>query len=169
MESTNVGLSSPWETFGKKLRVFFEHDDEINVTPIDTTDDNYTIAIQSANSLKLYALSKLIAPEYSFGNVVLKVEFETIVDPEKDFANLIYSTAFAGNDYFRYMIKDKDEVSGETRNYAIFAKDVIQFFNDDLSDYYRNFNGLVQDVARTLFTNQSAEVGDVYYTTENKH
>ena len=29
---------------------------------------------------------------------------------------------------------------------AVFTKSVIQFFNDDMSDYYRNFNGVTADV-----------------------
>ena len=35
-------------------------------------------------------------------------------------------------------------------NYCIFKKEVIQFWNDNLSDYRGNYNGLASDIAKEI-------------------
>ena len=47
--------------------------------------------------------------------------------------------------------------------YVIFAKEIIQFFNDDLSDIYGNANFIVADLAR-----ERCNIGqNMYFCTAN--
>ena len=62
--------------------------------------------------------------------------------------------ALAGNTYFDSVLTTKNPFGG-SRAYAIFAPKVIQFFNDDLSDAYSNFNDVAGQVFNTVFALES--------------
>lgn len=60
----------------------------------------------------------------------------------------VYQTAFKGNSIFEKTVstlKGFNEI-----DYCVFKKEVIQFWNDDLSDYLVNYSGLVSNIAREI-------------------
>ena len=43
------------------------------------------------------------------------------------------------------------DVTGTHNGYVVFEPEIIQFYDDNLSDYHRNWSGLAQNIARELF------------------
>ena len=147
-----VGLSSPWATCAKKIMAMFKDDEEITVKFDET---NYIVYIESVNTYKIDALMKLFKPSITFGNVTLKIEPKVINgDARKTLATRL-KTAFSGNPIVSQIIEAPNPF-GDEELYLLFKKEVIQFPNDDTSDYYGNFNGLAEDFARELFKNDVA-------------
>lgn len=70
-----------------------------------------------------------------------------------------YETAFSGNSIFSKVVSAS--IMGLDLGYCIFSSEIVQFWNDDLSDYYGNFNGLAEDIAREVLKETS-----VFFCTE---
>ena len=43
------------------------------------------------------------------------------------------------------------DFAGTHLGFVLFKPEVIQFLDDDTSDYYGNWNGLAEDIAREIF------------------
>lgn len=150
-ENTWVKLSAPWYTIHRELKALFKNDPEVKVSPLDkdTKEENgkYYIYISSNNYEKLCAIEKVIKSDYDFGNVHVYVKF-TCENKAEDWEQVL-KTAFAGNTAVN-AIKEVLDLFDEYYC-VIFEDKVIQFYNDDTSDYFRNWNGLYTDVAKDLF------------------
>ena len=147
MENTTektVALSSPWMTYYNKLVALFNDDPELNVL---WKEEEKTIIIESINTFKIMALEKLLAPTVAFGNVTVTVKC-LVKDGAEESLSAVFKTAFAGNPHFSKVI-DATVVAVE-ETFVLFKPEVIQFFNDDTSDYYSNWNGLSEDIMRDV-------------------
>lgn len=145
-----ASIQAPWVTYHNYVKAMFGRDEEINIHDIEKAADGYKFIISSTNSDKLSAISSIFRSTiFEFGNVKLHIDFRVENDEEYDVEDL-YNTAFEGNPVFDEVIVGSVP-SGEAVYYVMFAKEVIQFFNDDLSDPYGNYNGLAEDIARDLF------------------
>jgi len=150
LKNNVVGLQSPWVTTYNKIKALFERDDDLEITGITNDGEGvYTFSIISANSTKLNSIERILKNEFVFGNVKLVVKFvyENKVDAvtAADFKN-----AFNGNNVLR-KVETVDTVLANDVNYVIFSKEIVQFFNDDIGDYFGNYNGLFEDIARECF------------------
>lgn len=138
-------LSPPWNTFVSELKALFGEDPDIE---IQYEDGDYEVKLYVAGDAKADALAQLIPAERVYGNVVLKV---TIVPANKngiDEASLI-EAAFKGNPVLKEMLRLKTPF-GEY-DYAVFRKQVVQFFNDDMTDPHGNKSTLYEDIAKDVF------------------
>lgn len=156
----NLGLQAPWVTFAEEVKEFFKEDPDIK---IEYKDDNpYEIKLFVEDSEKADALMKLIPAVRMFGNITFKV---TIIpadeDEQPDVADL-FEKAFAGNPVLSFVVNQDDPAVGPTATYVVFANKVVQFYNDDLSDYYRNKSTLYQEIASDVF----GDVRGVYFNTD---
>ena len=155
---TNVGIQSPWVTTYGKIRALFENDSDLKISKLSGDHEGvYTFAITSGNVTKLTAIEKILKKEFVFGNVTLQVKFiyDDPVDDQitaNDFRN-----AFNGNTIVRD-VKTVKNPFGTEQTFVMFGKDVIQFYNDDISDLYGNFNGLSEDIAREVFNPTDASI-----------
>ena len=48
-------------------------------------------------------------------------------------------------------IKDVVDLTGTRHGFVCFKPQVVQFFDDDISDFNGNWSGLAQDIAREVF------------------
>lgn len=147
MENTkeqNVDISSPWMTYYKKLVALFNDDPELEVK---WNEDEKSVIIESTNTFKILALEKLLDPSITFGNVTITVKC-LVKNGSEDSAAAIFKTAFAGNPHFSKVIETTITAIDET--FVLFKPEVIQFFNDDITDYYGNWNGLAEDITRDV-------------------
>jgi len=147
MENTKekeVGISSPWMTYYKKLVALFNDDPDLEVL---WDDDTKTVTIESINTFKIMALEKLLDPTVTFGNVTITVKC-LVKNGSEDTAATLFRTAFAGNPHFSKVVETTITAIDET--FVLFKPEVIQFFNDDLTDYYGNWNGLAEDITRDV-------------------
>lgn len=152
---SNLKLLSPCQEFNNKVRALFAGDKDIEVSEIykpDEGDESYfAFDIMVRNHKKFMALNSVVPPVVVFGNLslgicVLDIENEQV---ETDPAQL-FIAIFEGNPHIKD-VKQAIDVAGLTHAYVRFKPEVIQFFNDDLSDFDRNWSGLAQDIARDLF------------------
>lgn len=144
VEKTNVELSPPWITAYKKLETLFGVDPEIDVK---YDDDTKTVILESINTYKIAALEKIMIPTMAFGNITLTIKC-LVKDGAEENISALFKTAFAGNPHFSQVI-DAQTPYGE-QPYVLFKKEVLQFYNDDTSDYYGNWNGLSEDILREV-------------------
>ena len=147
-DEKKVGISAPWWTTYKKIKAIFEKDPEIEVSELvegDAEGNNgyYFVTLSSDNKAKLEAIANLIKDEFKYGNVTLTVQYYYSGSEEIDLST--FDTAFKGNPLY---VQSYDAGMGFT--YAIFAKEIIQFFNDDLTDAYGNYNAIAADVISDL-------------------
>lgn len=154
----NLNLSSPWVIYTKKIQKLFEADKAIHFEYINTPPE---LKIFVDDARKADALSKLIPTEKTFGNVILKI---TVIpaDTNEDRVTLI-KAVFEDNPIVDH-IRKVDLVGGGTATYVSFAKEVVQFFDDDLSDENGYCSTLYQELAKDVF----GEKGEVYFCTALK-
>lgn len=153
-----LNLIAPWVEHYRKINAFFKRDPEVNVI---YDDKDRTIKLYVANANKAAALENLLIDELTFGAVTLSIE---VIPPnESDKVTIprnIFSVAFEENP----IITDIITVSGVMTNsitYVVFAKEVVQYFNDDLSDYAGNRSTLYEILAKEIFR----KMDGIYYCT----
>ena len=150
--ATNVGLRSPWVLHSRKLWAMFRRDDEVE-TEFDEKAQKYIIRVQTAK--KADALSRLIAPEVSFGNVTFKVcivpaNAGDVLPKDAPLIDVL-KAAFDGNsavDFIRPVSKGlfKDLC------YVVCYNWVVQYEADNLADVNGFISTLYEDIARDIFT-----------------
>jgi len=140
-----VALSSPWMTCYKKLNALFGADPELEV---EYTDETKTVTISSVNSYKLQALEKILKPSIVFGNITLTIKCK-VKNPGTESITTLFKIAFAGNPHLS-AIKERSLLGAVEETYVLFNPEVVQFFNDDTTDYYGNYNGLCEDILRDV-------------------
>lgn len=149
-----VNLSSPWVTFVNEVKALFEEDDEIHIH-YDGENNELKLLVDSGD--KADALSKLLPTEKQFGNVTLKI---IVIPANKDLQAVdLFEIAFRGNPALAYTFA-ADTPLGHAE-YAIFKKQVVQFFNDQLDDVRGIKSTLYQDIAKDVF-----EGSGVFFCTD---
>lgn len=139
-------LSAPWYTYEKKVKAFFAYDDEVTVGDLEKLGNgHYLLTIAVKDPTKAYALEKLVRPDTVFGetHVFTCVALEGVDGTEK-----ILKAAFKGH----LAVSDvaKKLVPGGKVVYLRFLPEIIQFFDDDISDYSGNYTELIHKVAADI-------------------
>ena len=157
-------LSSPWETLHHMFEAFFASDPAIVVSKQIT--DDYVLVISSYDKTKYNALKEILNTEFEFGNVTLHVELHLnsakksgplTSFPETDIDRL--GVVLCGNKLFERI--ETHEIMGSDITYCIFAKQVVQYYNDNIADPHGLQSTLAQDIAEKLFNIQG-----VFYCTD---
>ena len=151
-----VNLSAPWYTFVHELTALFGEDPDIKII---FDSDAYEVKLFVENQRKADALMQLLPEEKDFGNVKLKV-MVVPADNQEDPIVTAMSAAFEGNPVLND-IRTISSVIG-TFNYAVFRKEVVQFYNDQLDDLHGNKSMLFQEIARDVLGDH---VG-IFYCTD---
>ena len=150
-----VSLSSPWSIYFRQVQSLFKKDPGVKVV---LDDDAPELKIYVEDAEKADALSKLLPTSKNYGNVNLKVSVipadmtgEALVD--------VFEKAFKGNGAF------VDIIHSDTlqQDYILFKKEVVQYFNDDLSDAHGICSTLYQDLAKEVFVDLGARI---FFCTE---
>jgi hypothetical protein len=152
-------LSPPWWTVQKKIKAMFKDDPDIEIKSVskggDASGVTYTIYLDTPDAAKAIALEKILKTEYNFGNIKLKVivrvtnaNNKTVLPAESIYDNYLdaLATTPAVVD-----IRHVADMFGTKWIVIDFKKEVVQFWNDDLTDYYGNWNGLYTDIATDIF------------------
>ena len=150
-------LSPPWVSFYRKLCALFAKDPDVS---IDFDEDALEVKLKVDGADKADALSQLLPCKKPFGNVTLTI---TVIPSNKIGARKIdlFSKAFDGNRAVSEIITLTNEY-GDKNDFVVFDSEVVQFFNDDISDVYGNCSTLYQDIAREVFDGSG-----VFFCTEN--
>jgi hypothetical protein len=101
----------------------------------------------------------LLPEEYEFGNVFLKVE---VIPANTAVTHAdLFHIVFENNPIFSYMAAAPDIFSNPI-NYVVFKNEVVQYFNDDISDVNGNCSTLYQEIAKNVF----GEEDGIYFCTD---
>lgn len=154
-------LSAPWETFVTELEVLFGGDPDINIRYESKARD---VKLFVDGERKAAALAKILPTEKVFGNETLKIEVVPANSKDEGIAD-IYKDAFDGNPVLDEVLTMPMPFGDGQKNYVMFARQVVQFYNDDLSDPNGVETTLYENIARDVFVNQGGES----YSTSNAH
>ena len=161
-------LSAPWYTYQRKVKTLFALDSEIEVGDVyECEDGDYAFEITVYNPAKFIALDRVMPKVVEFGKVKLKVGVSDAKVNSTATAIELYKTIFKNNMIVKDIVDAKD-FTGTLHGYVRFQPDVLQFFNDDISDYNGLWSGLAQDIAREVFTNQNVHFCTADLTENSK-
>ena len=147
-------LSPPWITFMHEIVALFNQDPDIDIK-CDEEEPRIKLYVKGAG--KAEALTKLLPTDKEFGNVILKIE--VIPANEEDKPSDLIRRAFEGNPVLEQVVSVPGPYG--TFNYALFKKEVVQFYNDQMDDVCGNKNTLYQEIAKDVFNQQDG----VYFCT----
>ena len=166
-----LGLSSPWVLYYKKVDAMFKYDDEVHVL---YDEDKMELRLYVEDTIKAAALEQLLPTAKGFGNLELKI---TIIPANDDLpydAHLkaaytlpddpetLFNMAFRDNEVFSYSKTIKFIFDGAPLTYIVFAKEVVQYFDDNLGDINGICSTLYQNIAADIFQ----PMNGVYYCTD---
>lgn len=146
--ASGLKLSPPWVTYWKKLEALFDGDPDITVGQLYDLEDRKEIWIHVTDEKKYRALVDLLPTYPNFGNVKVKnvIKFNGAKsDVFEDLKDL-----FADNPRVQE-IKEVVDFAQTPHLFINFKPEVIQFANDDTSDYYGLYSGLIADIAKEVF------------------
>ena len=141
-KNKKIKLAAPWITFYREIEALFKDDPEINVI---FDEDDLVIRLWVENAAKADALNQLLPAEKSFGNVTVKISVIPANMSAPSRISLI-ETAFKGNPAFAFT-ESAEGIFTNPIHYVVFTNKVVQYYNDDLSDFYGNCSTLYQYIA----------------------
>ena len=145
--SPSTKLSPPWITYVRQLNALFCGDPDVT---IQDDPDAFEVKILVNGVAKANALSPLLPDKKEFGNAVLKISVVQKQQKQPSLADLV-RTAFSGNPALECVIELPMPLSQTPTAFALFKPEVVQFYNDDISDPYGNANTIYQDIAEEVF------------------
>lgn len=154
-----VKLAAPWITYKKYIDMFFGKDPEIKIL---FNEEEPELKLVVSNPSKAYALSKMLSSYKEFGNVRLNISVENAKEEMTSEALLL--AAFENNPILE-KVRSYKTPFGDV-SYALFKKEVVQFYNDEMSSIEGLKSTLYEDMAREVFENLN-----IYFCTnpeENK-
>lgn len=145
MNDERIKLVSPWEEYFNQLVAFFKEDDGVKV---EFEYDKMLIKIYVDGDAKAEALSKLLPTSKKFGNVEVGINIIP-ANTESSRVSLLRK-AFEGNKAV-VDIETISDVSSNDFSFVIFRPQIVQYYNDNLSDFNGICSILYQDLAKELF------------------
>lgn len=137
-------------TYANYIVAMFKDDADIKVEHDNEVGDDaiFNVFIYCNNKIKLLAIKELLPESVAMGNITVKNLFKYTGKRTVD-ADLL-KVAFAGNPIVSEIVAVETPFQ-TTVDYCVFKKEVIQFYNDEMMDINGNYNGLAQDIARSIF------------------
>lgn len=155
-----LDLSAPWYVFHTQVFKLFEQDAEVIVDEeLEETETGFTFGIYSKNAKKIQAIKKLIGSKVVFGNVAVEIDYGE--NEDEDIAE-IWKDAFSGNPLFCGIVSADMPFYGSC-DYAIFKRDIIDFYGDDISDVNGNLHYIVADLVKEVVNSKG-----IFICTEGK-
>lgn len=149
-----VSLSAPWVTYYKKILELFRYDPNVKVA-FDYEEMKLFIRVQG--DAKAEAIAQLLPQQVEFGNIILTIN---IIPANENNCNgkklvnksdsVLFADAFAGNEAVNNIFT-VEGIFNAPFTYVVFKNQVVQFFNDDLSDPHGNCSTLYQEIAKEIF------------------
>ena len=163
MVNQNLTLQSPWVTYFKMVYNLLTVDPEIKMPKSITEgeDGKCSFWIESPNATKIIALSKILKNEIQMGNITITISFrcvnnELYRDLQNDrITGSDFTDAFTGNPLFSKVVTEVFP-GGAKVYYAVFKREIITFFNDNMTDYHANSHFIVADIVKEIANEDSA-------------
>ncbi|WP_442598588.1 hypothetical protein [Neobacillus sp. D3-1R] len=145
-------LSPPWYTLWNEIKNTIGKDPSIHIENLDVSQNPYQINIVVDDDKKGSALTTIIADTHQMGNISVLVQVinnqgvsyqgKTVHSPIE--LSDIVTAGLSGNPLFVKSIVQRvsPDPNAPTNVFPVFTKSVVQFFNDDLTDLYHNYNNV---------------------------
>ena len=162
-------LSPPWVERYEMLNALFGNDKEIKVI---YDEDNNEIKIYCLDNNKAEALKYFIPTTVDFGDVELKI---TVIPSNKSNLTFDLKATITNSQTAAYFLFG-DEMNSHVDKvvsvptpfgdfvYVIFKKEVIQYYNDSMSDFYGNKSTLCENIAKEVLINTE----EIFFCTSNE-
>jgi len=153
-----ITLSPPWYTIWNKIKSTFGNDPNVKVGPLVTQSTPFKIIIDVNDHDKATAIASILSLKFDLGNNSIQVAVRdnkgsvvvpTVPTSEEQLVSII-KTALGSNAWFVDAKIVILPILERKILYAVFHKAVIQFFNDDLSDMYNNYNNVAAFVFKDV-------------------
>jgi len=156
MTNNNIQLSPPWFTLRNEIAAVLTSSG-VSVSQLDTSKTPYTVTITVDYDNVAVAIASILPRQYPVGNTAVVPYVTTGSQPvtpivptsPQQLAQLV-QTAFQGNPLLQQVVVQPIFPNGPEAVFPVFAAQVVQFPNDDLTDLYHNFNGVLANVARNV-------------------
>lgn len=155
-----IKLSAPWITFYRKVEAMFKYDPDVNVV-FDA--ENYNLKLFVFGNEKAEAIQKLLPPKKVFGEIEMFINVYPSNGEEKTNSGKsrkyrayqmgVFDTAFADNPAYCYEMNASSELPFDI-HYVVFAKRVVQYYNDDIGNVNGVCSTLYQDIAKDIFVTE---------------
>lgn len=142
--NTKIKLSPPWVTYKNYLDAMFGQDPDVEIL---FNDEEPEVKLVVSNGSKAVALRQILPETKTFGNVTLTINIETT---KQDVSDLNLLKAAFNNNPVLCRTEGYDTVFGPV-DFAIFKKEVVQFYNDEMYDMNGLKSTLYENIARELF------------------
>lgn len=157
-------LCAPWQEHYEMIKAMFAEDPDVFVL---MDEEQYKIRIYVNGQVKADALEAILLHEVVFGNITLEVNVipaDQVSEKEADQSiATLFEAAFDGNYALSY-VKALDGPFEFNATYVVFAKEVVQYYRDDLSDIHGLRSTLYEDLARDIFV----KTPGVYFCTDDE-
>ena len=153
-------LSAPWQIYYKELCELFKFDPEVRIV-YDT--DEQIINIYVDNAAKADAMAAVLPTEKDFGGITVLI---VVIPANKTNLRRTRGTTYEDLFYKNPIVDDIVTIEGVMTNpitYVIFKKEVVQYYNDSLSDAHGLCSTLYQDIAKRVL---DADEG-IFFCTNN--
>ena len=155
-------LSPPWIRLYKEIDALFSGDDDILVV---YDDENIEVKLYVQDLNKADALASVLPATREFGGAKLRI---TVIPPNEDMRTTIPSLNNEESVFRTIFANNANVNSTRTINtpfgvitYVVFQKEVVQYFEDNLSSYYGICSTLYESIARDVFV----ETNNVFFCT----
>ncbi|MFB6589866.1 hypothetical protein ACFCVQ_30620 [Bacillus thuringiensis] len=167
-------LSPPWITYFNKLVNSIGADPTVTVGPLIPVGGNFIVLVHALSNEKAIALATLLKSFVEFGNVSVTVivtnNENQIVNPVPcpldafEIAHL-FLVALENNPYFDQVVVQPQFPGGSNVVFPVFKAEVIQFFNDDISNLCQTFTGVAANVFHDVMQDEICDTPILFSTS----
>ena len=150
-------IAPPWIQYVNALNAMFEKDPAVKIV---YDNESVSVSLYVTGEAKANALAGLLPSKKEFGNVTLTI---SVVPANEESTIKLFRDAFYGNEAVNEIWTTQEAFGSNPLTYVIFAKEVVQYFNDNLGDANGNKSTLYENIARELFENHEG----IYFCTDN--
>lgn len=139
-------LAAPWTVLYRQVQALFRKDGDVRVA---YDEEGPAIRLYVDGSAKADALVRLLPESRTFGNVTVTIQVVPGNRRTESTGDLL-TDAFSGNEALSFIHQGGGTAWTPTFRYVVFKAEVVQFYNDDLSDVHGLCSTLYADVARDV-------------------
>ncbi|EEK50997.1 hypothetical protein FO497_28605 [Bacillus cereus ATCC 10876] len=173
-ENVQAQLSPPWITYFNELKNSIGADPTVTVGPLIPVGGNYIILVHALSNEKARALATLLKSFVQFGNVSVTV---IVTNNENEIVNPfpcpldafeiahLFQVALENNPYFEQVVVQPQFPGGPNVVFPVFAAEVIQVFNDDISNLCQTFTGVAANVFRDVMNDEICGIPILFSTS----
>ncbi|MDA1758748.1 hypothetical protein [Bacillus cereus] len=167
-------LSPPWITYFNELVNSIGADPTVTVGPLIPVGGNFIILVHALSNEKARALATLLKSFVEFGNVSVTV---IVTNNENEIVNPfpcpldafeiahLFQVALENNPYFEQVVVQPQFPGGSNVVFPVFKAEVIQFFNDDISNLCQTFTGVAANVFRDVMQDEICGIPILFSTS----